>query len=198
MIAAGGVVAPHAGSSEGFIGKWQKQKTWKDPRYLFAVGFGSDVNGFSVQGGPRQGSAMAYPFTGFGGARFDKQRSGDKVYDFNVHGVAHYGLYPDWLEDLEAQAGSAIIDDMANAAEAYLQMWERAIGIAPSACRADVADLNASNLARLRPGMSPEEAIRALGQPKARNAATLEFCVSAGRIARVSFDDGALAGVTLS
>ena len=38
----------------------------------------------------------------------------------------HYGLYPDWVEDLRQVAGSQIVDDMANGAEAYLQMWARA------------------------------------------------------------------------
>ena len=38
----------------------------------------------------------------------------------------HYGLYPDWIEDLRMVAGQGIVDDMANGAESYLQMWARA------------------------------------------------------------------------
>jgi hypothetical protein len=48
------------------------------------------------------------------------------VYDVNTDGVDHYGLYPDWIEDLRKVAGDQIVDDMANGAEAYLQLWARA------------------------------------------------------------------------
>jgi hypothetical protein len=48
------------------------------------------------------------------------------VYDVNTDGVDHYGLYPDWIEDLRLVAGQGIVDDMANGAEAYLRMWARA------------------------------------------------------------------------
>ena len=56
----------------------------------------------------------------------DKQRSGSRVYDINVDGTDDYGLYPDWVEDLRTIAGQQIVDDMAQGAEAYLQMWQRA------------------------------------------------------------------------
>ena len=54
-----------------------------------------------------------------------RQRSGTRVYDINTDGVDHYGLYPDWIEDLRVVAGPQIVDDMANGAEAYLRMWAR-------------------------------------------------------------------------
>ena len=67
------------------------------------------------------------PFRSFdGGSLIERQRSGTRVYDINVDGVDHYGLYPDWIEDLRMVAGQGIVDDMANGAEAYLQMWARA------------------------------------------------------------------------
>jgi hypothetical protein len=53
------------------------------------------------------------------------------VFDVNSDGLAHYGLLPDWLEDLRIVAGpdgQAIVDDMSRGAEVYLQMWERALG----------------------------------------------------------------------
>ena len=37
-------------------------------------------------------------------ACIDKQRSGTRVYDINTDGVDHYGLYPDWVEDLRKVA----------------------------------------------------------------------------------------------
>jgi hypothetical protein len=45
--------------------------------------------------------------------------------DVNVDGVAHYGMFPDYIQDLRMIAGDQIVDDLANGAEAYLQMWER-------------------------------------------------------------------------
>ncbi len=58
----------------------------------------------------------------------DHQVSGERSYDINIDGVAHYGLYPDWIEDLRMLAGDQIVHDMGRGAEAYLQMWERADG----------------------------------------------------------------------
>lgn len=73
---------------------------------------------------------MTYPYRTFdGGTVMAQQRSGTRTYDVNVDGVAHYGLFPDYIEDLRMIAGDQIVDDMANGAEAYLQMWERAVGV---------------------------------------------------------------------
>jgi len=61
---------------------------------------------------------------------FERQRSGTRTYDINQDGVAHYGLYPDWVEDARKVAGSdeggTLMQEMGRGAEAYLQMWERA------------------------------------------------------------------------
>ena len=99
-------------------------------RYFFGTGFGSDINGLHAQPVPRSDAAqnpVQYPFRSFdGGSVIDHQHSGTRVYDINADGVDHYGLYPDWVEDLRKVAGSQIVDDMANGAEAYLQMWARA------------------------------------------------------------------------
>ena len=42
-------------------------------------------------------------------------------------GVDHYGLYPDWVEDVRKVGGQQVVDDLATGAEAYLQMWQRAL-----------------------------------------------------------------------
>jgi hypothetical protein len=119
------------------------------------------------------------------------------TYDINTDGVAHYGLYADWIEDLRRLAGDDIIEDMSQGPEAYLQMWERAIGIAPDACRGDVADLTEGDLAKLRPGMTPEQVLRTLGQPSARQNSTFTYCLEGGTATLtfegdrlVSWDDG--------
>jgi hypothetical protein len=173
----GGFITPYAGGSAGFFHNWQHHRLWKDDRFEFGFGFGSDVNGFGSQGGPREGGNTEYPFQGFGGVTVHQQQSGTKTYDFDVDGVAHYGLYPDWIEDLRALGGDAIIEDMSKGTEAYLQMWERAIGIAPDSCRDDIADLTRADLGRLREGMSPEQVLRTLGQPSSRQSSSFTYCV---------------------
>jgi hypothetical protein len=77
------------------------------------------------------GTAVRYPFRTFdGGSTVDRQRTGERVFDVNSDGFAHYGMVPDWLEDLRIVAGSdgqAIVNDMSRGAEIYLQTWERTL-----------------------------------------------------------------------
>ncbi|MDQ3957762.1 MAG: hypothetical protein M3273_05510 [Actinomycetota bacterium] len=186
----GGVVTPHAGESTSFAANWRKYRGWADDRFLFGFGYGSDINGFSRQGDPRAGgdNPVTYPFEGFGGATIHQQVSGTrKPYDINVDGVDHYGLYPDWIEDLRHLAGEAIVNDMALGAEAYLQMWERAVGVPGSSCRWDVPDLAPEDFDALREGMAVEGVLRALGQPKTRSSTTFEYCMTDDGTGTVSF-----------
>jgi hypothetical protein len=187
----GGVVTPYAGGSTGFVDAWRQHREWADDRYYFGFGYGADTNGFGSQGGPRGVDAanpVTYPFTGFGGVTVNQQQSGTRTYDINTDGVAHYGLYPDWIEDLRRQAGDEIIADMVRGPEAYLQMWERAIGIAPDSCRADVDDLSQGEFRSAKRGMDPEAVVRALGQPSSRVDQTFTYCV-AGRTGSVTFEN---------
>ena len=48
-----------------------------------------------------------------------------QAFDFNFDGLAHYGLVPDFIEDLR-RIGTppAAIDTLFNCAEALLQCWE--------------------------------------------------------------------------
>ena len=70
--------------------------------------------------------------------------------------MAHYGLYPDWIQDLKMLAGNDIVKDMARGPEAYLQMWERAYGVKPNACtNPELEAVAADDHARgSRPGMT--------------------------------------------
>ena len=137
----GGFIAPYAGDSTGFVEKWRKHVGWADPRYYFGIGFGADINGLGAQGDPRGANVpnkVTYPFKGLGGVTVRRQTAGQRTWDINVDGVAQYGLYPDWVEDLTKVAGKdgdAIFEDMTRGAEAYLQTWERAEGIKPDSCR---------------------------------------------------------------
>ena len=80
-------------------------------RQYFGVGYGADMNGFGSQGGPRGAGVPnpgQLPVPSFDGkVTLDQQVSGERVFDINTDGVAHYGLYPDWIEDLRMLAGDA-------------------------------------------------------------------------------------------
>ncbi|HSK23768.1 MAG TPA: hypothetical protein VK906_11355 [Egicoccus sp.] len=193
VLGLGGVVTPMAGGSTGFVDKWQKLKSWADGRFPFGLGYGSDINGFATQGGPRGGAtAVEYPFEGFGGVVVDRQRSGERVFDVNTEGVAHYGLYPDWIEDLRVQAGDEIVADLERGAETYLQMWERALGVAPDACRDDVDDLSIRQVRRVGRGMPAEQVLLLLGQPTTRGHERWTYCLEGGRTVELRFDEDGL------
>ena len=100
------------------------------PDNKIATGFGSDINGIHKQSKPRDDAAdrpLPYPFTGYAGdVVFERQTSGERVFDLNVDGVAHYGLYPDYIADIGNQpGGQEALKYLFRSAEAYLQAWER-------------------------------------------------------------------------
>ena len=208
ILELGGVVTPAGDDADDFVREWETHRGWFDDRYFTGFGFGSDTNGFSAHGGR---SPVSYPISGFGGATIDKQYSGPapdpgsepigKTYDLNTDGVDHYGLFPDWLESgrliadqRQAGGGSLFWDDMFKGAEAYLQMWERAIGVPPDSCRPDVSDLHPSRIARLKKGMSYVDVLWDLGQPSSRLGHAFTYCSKAGT-SRLEFTpEGALSG----
>jgi hypothetical protein len=127
----GGLVGPISSEAHGFAEEWRAARANRDSRFYFGLGFGSDINGLHSQPRPRSDAAdnpVRYPFRSFdGGSVIDRQRSGTRTWDINSDGVDHYGLYADWVEDLRLVAGQQIVDDLANGAEAYLQLWDRAV-----------------------------------------------------------------------
>ncbi|WP_027503000.1 membrane dipeptidase [Rhodococcus sp. UNC363MFTsu5.1] len=142
IYALGGFVAGYAsglgGHSEdgddhgNFIDAWRQARADRSDKYYFGFGFGADTGGFAPQAPPREDAdtkPLQYPYKTFdGGTTMDRQRTGERVFDLNKDGVAHYGLIPDWIADMRNAAGDdgdQIIDDMSRGAEAYLQMWER-------------------------------------------------------------------------
>jgi hypothetical protein len=179
----GGFNAPYAGSSTSFVEAWRGLRPLRDRRYYFGFGYGADMNGFGAQGGPRNGPRpVRYPFRSFdGGVTIDRQRSGRRVFDINKDGVAHYGLYPDWIQDLRMIAGDQIVRDMARGSEAYLQTWERAEGIPLQRCRAARARFTRRGLGRIGLGLSPVRLLRRAGQPARRSGRTSRYCVSGRR-----------------
>jgi hypothetical protein len=148
------------------------------------------MNGLGAQGDPRGADVpnpVTYPFTGLGGVTVERQHAGERVYDINVDGVAQYGLYPDWIQDLTKVAeseqkgdGARIEADMERGAEAYLQMWERAEGIAPDSCRNPELRRSVDRAtALIHRGMTTKQVMEAVGQPYERLGSTYSFCAKA-------------------
>jgi hypothetical protein len=96
------------------------------------VAFSTDMNGFGGSTGPRFGpcaegqtNRLPYPFTGAMGGTFKKQVTGDRTFDFNEQGLAHYGLLADFFADLpRAGMTTTGMDLLLNSAETYIRMWE--------------------------------------------------------------------------
>jgi microsomal dipeptidase-like Zn-dependent dipeptidase len=185
IYALGGMVMPYAGGSEGFVDQWMHLRSYyrEGGNQFFGVGYGADANGFGSQGAPRDpaiADPVSYPFRSWDGkVKLDQQTSGERVYDVNVDGVAHYGLYPDWIEDLRMQAGDKIVRDMGRGAEAYLEMWERADGITEVRCdRWRQRFLTADGIARrLELGTRPKRVLARAGQPVERTR-TWTWCAN--------------------
>ncbi len=170
--ALGGMAFPQAAGATRFVERY-KQLRPKSTPYLFGWGFGADLGGLAHQGGPvPQGSPakVTYPFRSYDGSvQFERQRSGERTFDYSKEGIAHYGMYADWLEEVrKLGSGTAITDDMLQGAEAYLQMWERASGVPHLACRDSRIRLTSRGLGSVRLGATPESTLRAAGQPATR------------------------------
>jgi hypothetical protein len=191
----GGFVTPYAGNSTKFVEEWKKTKPMANPRFWFGFGYGADMNGFGSQGDPRGAGVpnpVSYPFKSFDGAvTFDKQKSGERVYDINVDGVDHYGLYPDWIEDLRKLAGDEIVADMGRGAEGYLQMWERAEGVPATRCqparaRATARGFRSTGNGTVRVGLgdTADEVLRRASQPNARPGQAWRYCLQGPRDGR--------------
>ncbi|MGI9278063.1 MAG: ricin-type beta-trefoil lectin domain protein [Endozoicomonas sp.] len=100
--------------------------------YLIGVGISTDINGLAQQAAARPDMdkrPLLYPFTSFDGRyEFQPQKTGNRVFDYNQNGVAHYGLLADHIEDIRTAGTASAYDSIMNSVEAYLQMWERSLG----------------------------------------------------------------------
>ena len=191
IYALGGLITPYAGGSTGFVDQWRHLRDFyrQAGTQYFGVGYGADMNGFGAQGPPRGADVpnpVSYPFKSIDGSTtFVQQRSGERVFDINTDGVAHYGLYPDWIEDLRMQAGDRIVRDLSRGAEAYLQMWERAGGIEGVRCdRWRQRFLTPRGIPRrLQLGDRPKRVLKRAGQPVSRTR-TWRFCANGRKRAK--------------
>ncbi|MDR3417553.1 MAG: hypothetical protein P4L83_15360 [Nevskia sp.] len=134
----GGLIFPYKGNGRGYAQFLPTLESLRNDKYYFGVGFGADTNGMAGQAAPRGGGQpVSYPFTLFQGGdwgsdfagvqpvTFDQQRTGERSFDTDVDGFAHYGMMPDFVEEVRIEGGAAALGDLFHSAEAYLEMWER-------------------------------------------------------------------------
>ncbi|MBC7374804.1 MAG: hypothetical protein H7323_12525, partial [Frankiales bacterium] len=193
IYALDGVVAPRTANATTFSDSWAQHKAWaaaNAPKgYDFGLGYGADTNGLGGQPGPRSKprTKLAYPQAGWrapiGGVTLRQQRSGLKSFDINRDGVAQYGMFADWYQELQLAAdekhaaqggGKAILADMLNGAETYLSMWERGVYGANDCVRdgsmPQLEDLHAAL------GLNVEGFLTAIGQPSSRDGSAYRYC----------------------
>lgn len=129
--------------------------------------------------------------------------SGIRTFDINTEGVSHYGLFADWFAELALAAdelapdrggGEAIIDDMLNGSETYLQLWERAV-YGTNDCVTDGSTLQVEDL-HAALGLNLDGFLTAVGQPADRTDGAYVYCVAGDdgpTVVEVAFDDAGVA-----
>jgi hypothetical protein len=179
IYATGGFVTEPVAPAGGFIAIERADKAVSDHRYRFGFGFGSDMNGLGAQPGPSPSTPITYPFTSYDGrVTFTRERWGDRAFDLNRDGLANYGMYADYLRELQLVGGNAVMKDMFQGAEGYLEMWERAYGVPAMSCRAPSSRFTTSRLGSLRLGQSTVATLYAAGQPLSRPGRSYVYCVA--------------------
>ena len=56
----------------------------------------------------------------------DRGRVGQRIYDFNIDGLDHIGLFPDLIADFQAMGMSAKdLEPFFDSAAGYIRRWDR-------------------------------------------------------------------------
>ncbi|MGI8507207.1 MAG: hypothetical protein ACR2MK_10500 [Solirubrobacteraceae bacterium] len=178
----GGFVTPIAGASPAsFVDQWKASLLMRNHAFYNGTGFGygADMNGLAEQSQPDTSNPISYPFQSFDGkVTFTREQWGQRVFDLNTDGVANYGMYADWLRELQSIGGPALMTDMFHGAEAYLEMWERAYGVPATSCRPPGERLGAAGLGAIRLGAGTSSLLYAAGQPSSRPGRSYRYCVT--------------------
>jgi hypothetical protein len=128
LYAGGGLATTTLDVAAKDVRRIRQLAGYRSRRYLLGVGFGTDTGGFATLPAPDAAERpLSYPFTGYNGVRFVRERTGRKVWDLNRDGVAQYGLMADLIAEMGQQrGGSQALRLLYRSAEAYLESWERA------------------------------------------------------------------------
>ncbi|MCX5129665.1 hypothetical protein [Streptomyces sp. NBC_00347] len=127
----GGFITGHMYEAPAFAAEARRHAALR-AKYGAGYGIGTDMNGFAWLPGPRAaaGNPVRYPFRSpDGGSVLDRQVTGSRLWDVNTDGGGtHYGLVPDWIEDIRVTGGQDVVDELMQGAEGYLRTWEGAGG----------------------------------------------------------------------
>lgn len=130
LYALGGVATATIDDAAKLRDKILSYRDYKQPGRVLGVPLGTDTGGFNALPGPPSGEKVAfkYPFAAYHcNLLFTREQTGSKTFDITKDGVAHYGLLPDLLADVQRQPhGKAAMGMLFHSAEAYLETWERA------------------------------------------------------------------------
>jgi microsomal dipeptidase-like Zn-dependent dipeptidase len=126
----GGMAAARADTPTALAARIEELRGDRSKRHYFGVGLGTDTGGFSSLPGPRSDAAQTplnYPFKAlYCNVQLGREQTGTRTFDLNTDGVAHYGLIPDLLADMQQHGGGPELRSLFRSAEAYLRMWQLA------------------------------------------------------------------------
>lgn len=129
ILAGGGIAAPIKPAADNYPAQVRELETIVSGEHFFAVPMSTDSGGIaSLPGAPGDDEVqIRYPFRAqFGDVTFVQQTTGNRSFDYNQEGIAHYGLFAEWIEAVSLTPdGAHAVESLFNSAEAYLQMWER-------------------------------------------------------------------------
>ncbi|UYM03419.1 discoidin domain-containing protein [Solicola gregarius] len=122
----GGFKAEYPGQPENFAKQAANGRHIRE-KFHVGLGLGLDMNGLGGWPAPegKDGKyAVHYPYRSLDGTdRINRQVTGERTWDVNLDGMAHYGLLPDWLEQVRKASGGKATDDLMHGAESYLETW---------------------------------------------------------------------------
>lgn len=184
----GGFVSEPVAPSTAFVNIERADRAQASSKYHFGFGWGSDMNGLGAQPGPSSAYPVSYPFKSYAGnVTFGRELWGQRSFDLNRDGLANYGLYADWLRSVQLAGGNAMMHDMFQGAESYLEMWERATGVPSTSCFAARARFSPRGFGhRLRLGETTTQALFSSGQPVTRLGRSFRYCVAGSGLRHVS------------
>lgn len=163
----GGFSTQYGFNSRKFVKEMNAEQKLRQ-KYRIGYGVGMDMNGFGGTPTKRKGNEenpVVYPFTSADGSHFvQKQRTGNRLFDINKEGVSHYGMVPDYLEDIRKVGGDAAVAELMRGADSYLKVWGRAEGVTAPAQQPVAA---AQKLAAGTLATAPATTTPVAAQPKA-------------------------------
>jgi microsomal dipeptidase-like Zn-dependent dipeptidase len=129
LYAVGGYAVARVDDADKLPAAINRYRRFRSVNRYMGVGLGSDTGGFNELPAPDPKLPLAYPFRPYRGhVVFSRQQTGTRKFDLNTDGVAHYGLIPDLLAKLQMEPhGREALGLLFHSAEAYLEMWQRAI-----------------------------------------------------------------------